>query len=112
MFGKLISSIAGLAGRLFSKAAPAISRFASGAGNIVRGGVRLFDKGLKGYTTVKSALSELPIVGGVAQDLISQGEQRLENLAKEKLGVDRQTAGQALEVARQIGASLPGSANR
>jgi hypothetical protein len=112
MFGKLISSLAGLAGRLFSKAAPTIARVAGKVGGAVRGGVRLFDKGIKGYSAVKSAISEIPVVGGVAQDLISQGEQRLENLAKEKLGVDRQTAGQALEVARQIGEKLPGSENR
>jgi len=119
MFGALFKTIAGLAGRLFAKAGPTVarlagmgSRVAGNVGNVVRGAVRLFDKGKSLYGAAKSTLTDLPIIGSVAQDLINTGEQKLEGLAREKLGVGMSDINRGVETARSIGERLPGSENR
>lgn len=119
MFGALFKTIAGLAGRLFAKAGPTVARLAAAGGrvagnvgNVVRGAVRLFDKGKSIYGAAKSTLTDLPIIGSVAQDLINTGEQKLENLAKEKIGIGMSDINKGVETARSLGERLPGSENR
>ena len=87
MFG-FLSKLAGLGAKIFSKVKPA-----------VQGAVRLFDKGKALYSTVKNTISSVPVVGSLAESYIKQGEQKVADFAKEKLGITPSGVNRAVEMA-------------
>ena len=87
MFG-FLSKLAGIGGKIFSKIKP-----------IVQGGVKLFNKGKDIYSTVKAALPNIPVVGSLAESYLKQGEQKVAEFAKEKLGLTPSGVNRAVEMA-------------
>jgi hypothetical protein len=87
MFG-FLSKLAGVGAKIFQKIKPA-----------VQGAVRLFDKGKALYSTVKNTISSVPVVGALAENYIKQGEQKVTDFAKEKLGITPSGVNRAVEMA-------------
>jgi hypothetical protein len=90
MFG-FLSKLAGLGAKIFSKVKPA-----------VQGAVRLYDKGKALYSTVKNTISSVPVVGALAENYIRQGEQKVADFAKEKLGLTASGVDRAVSMADRM----------
>jgi len=90
MFG-FLARLIGMGAKLFSKIKPAI-----------QGGVKLFNKGKSVYSAVKNTVSNIPVVGQIAQDYIKQGEDKLAALAKEKIGLTPSDITKGVDMADQM----------
>lgn len=75
--------------------------------NGVEGSVKLFNKGKELYSNAKNVVSNLPVVGSVAKELIGQGEESLNKYAKEKTGMNFQDVNKAISTAERVSKYLP-----
>jgi hypothetical protein len=73
----------------------------------VEGGVRLFNKGKEVYGTAKNFVSNLPVVGSVAKELIGKGEEGLNKYAKEKAGISFEDVNKGVGMADRVSKYLP-----
>jgi hypothetical protein len=77
------------------------------AKNLIGKGIKLFDKAKSGYGAIKNTISSLPVVGGIAEGLVKQGETKLVNMIKEKTGVEAQSIEKGVDMARKFVAPTP-----
>jgi hypothetical protein len=70
-------------------------------------GLRLFQKGKDAYQNVRNTLTNLPIVGTVAENLINKGESAANQYAKEKTGYNMGDVNKAAGLAKNISNLLP-----
>jgi hypothetical protein len=70
-------------------------------------GLRLFQKGKDFYTGLKNTASNLPVVGAVASNLISKGEEAVSKFAKEKTGYDMSDVNKLAGLAKNVSNILP-----
>lgn len=94
----------GFLGRMFEGAKRFLGKVKGGLGR----GLQLFDKVKGGYDSVKNTLSNLPIVGAAAKELIGKGESAVSDYAKSKTGIDPAMIEKAINVARMGHSVLPG----
>ena len=72
-------------------------------------GLRLFQKAKDIYGNLKSKFTNLPVVGGLAKEIISQGEDNLNKMAKERLGFNMGDVNKVASTARMVSNLLPSS---
>ena len=94
----------GFLGNLFEGAKRFLGKVKGGLGS----GLKLFDKMKGKYDNVKQTLSNLPVVGSAAAQLISKGETAVSDYAKEKTGIDPAMIQKAINIARVGHSVLPG----
>ena len=94
----------GFLGRMFEGAKRFLGKVKGGLGR----GLRLFDKVKGGYDSVKNTLSNLPVVGAAAKELIGKGESAVSDYAKAKTGIDPAMIGKGISIARKVESVLPG----
>ena len=94
----------GFLGRMFEGAKRFLGKVKGGLGR----GLRLFDKVKGGYDSVKSTLSNLPVVGTAAAELIGKGESAAGDYIKAKTGIDAGMVGKGISMARKVESILPG----
>ena len=94
----------GFLGRMFEGAKRFLGKVKSGLGR----GLKIFDKVKGGYEGIKNTLSNLPVVGSAAKELISKGETAVSDYAKAKTGIDPAMIGKGISIARKVEAALPG----
>jgi hypothetical protein len=70
-------------------------------------GLKLFQKGKDIYSNVKNTVSNLPVVGSVASEMIKKGEEAVSNFAKEKTGYSMSDINKLAGVARTVSNILP-----
>ena len=70
-------------------------------------GLRLFQKGKDVYSSIKNTVSNLPVVGSVASNLINKGEEELAKYAKEKTGYNMSDVNKLAGMARTVSNILP-----
>jgi hypothetical protein len=73
----------------------------------VESGVKIFNKGKDIYGTVKNFVSNLPVVGSVAKELIGKGEESANKYAKEKTGISFEDVNKGVGMADRVSKYLP-----
>lgn len=73
----------------------------------VEGGARLFNKGKELYGGVKNFVTNLPIVGAVASEMIKKGETQANDYAKKNIGVNFSDINKAVSTAEGLSKYLP-----
>lgn len=48
--------------------------------------LRMFNRGKEMYSNVRQKISDLPVIGPAANELVNRGEAKLDDLARQKLG--------------------------
>ena len=67
----------------------------------------LFNRGKDMYRNIKDKIVNLPVVGGVAGDLIRKGEDAVGDYAKKKIGVDLEDVNRIIGKTQDFARNLP-----
>ena len=70
-------------------------------------GAKVFNKGKQLYSSAKEFASNLPVVGAVAKEMIGKAEGQVNQLAKEKIGLDFKDINKAVSTAEGVAKYLP-----
>jgi hypothetical protein len=73
----------------------------------VEGATQLYDKAKNGYAKAKQFAVNLPVVGGLANDLISNGESQAGDYVKKNTGVSLKQIDQGVSTAKKASSYLP-----
>lgn len=84
-----------------------IKRFLGKLKSGVEGGAKIFHKGKEVYSNVKNFVSNLPVVGSVASEMIKKGESQANEYAKKNLGVNFGDLNKAVSTAEGVAKYLP-----
>lgn len=79
-------------------------------GGVKRGiefGTGLFRKGKQTYQNIRSKITDLPIVGAVADRIISDVERKADTYVKEKTGIGMSDINRGVDIAERVGRVLP-----
>jgi hypothetical protein len=91
--------------KTFAKVMPALGKVKGGLDS----GLKMFDKARNLYTEAKSTVSNIPVVGNVAADLIKKQEDKANAYVKGKTGVNMSDVNKGVGIAREVSKFLPPS---
>ena len=91
----------------FSKAVKAGKKAYATGKNIADKAGKLYDKAKDMYEKGKEAISNLPVVGGVASELFGKGEEFLKRKLEEKTGLTAEDIDSKIQEARSMVGKLP-----
>jgi hypothetical protein len=73
----------------------------------IEGGAKLFDKGKETYSKVKSMVSNIPVVGAIANEMIGKAETQANAYAKKQTGLSLQDIDKGVSTAKKATSYLP-----
>jgi hypothetical protein len=91
--------------KAFAKAMPVLGKIK----NTIDKGLKIYDKGKSLYTEAKATASGIPIVGGMADELIKKEEAKAKAYVKTRTGVSVGDINKGANIARDVSRILPPS---
>ena len=73
----------------------------------VEGATQLFDKAKSGYAKAKEFAVNLPVVGGLANEMIGKAENQANDYTKQKTGLSFQDIDKGVSTAKKASSYLP-----